>query len=444
MQFASTLLTNIDCFKQGKFNNFMNKKYISLWDKSAEESDYVGDLETIRIADVIVVGGGFTGLSTAYHSATLGLDVHVLEAKKIGYGGSGRNTGLVNAGLWLPPQDVDKHLGSKRGASLIETLGKMPEYVFSLIEKHQIQCEATQNGTIHAAHSPAGLKNLEGRANEWQRLGAPVQLLTAKETEDKTGTKKFYGGLLDNRAGTINPMGYVRGLARIALAAGARLSTGIKVEKISRSNDLWNVHCGAHVLKAKNVILATNAYTGDLWPGLQKTFTKINYFQVATSPIDEKVNPILSEGHGLWDTGKIMFSLRKDIHGRLIIGSMGSIIKGMDNLSERWAVRKLRRLFPNLGEITIESTWHGNIAMTQNYLFRIHKLADNLYTPIGYNGRGITTGTMFGKVFAELLTGKNEADLPVPITEPSSVKGRLLKQEFMRLAFTVNQFVKSL
>jgi glycine/D-amino acid oxidase-like deaminating enzyme len=139
-----------------------------------------------------------------------------------------------------------------------------------------------------------------------------------------------------------------------------------------------------------------------------------------------------------------MFSLRKDIHGRLVIGSMGSIVKGMEKMSERWAVRNLRRLYPELGEINIENAWHGNIAMTPNHLFRIHKLADNLYTPIGYNGRGITTGTMFGKVFAELLTGKEEAKLPVPITPLSPVKGRLLKQNLMHLAFTVNQFVKSL
>ena len=139
-----------------------------------------------------------------------------------------------------------------------------------------------------------------------------------------------------------------------------------------------------------------------------------------------------------------MFSLRKDIHGRLVIGSMGSIVKGMEKMSERWAVRNLRRLYPELGEINIENAWHGNIAMTPNHLFRIHKLADNLYTPIGYNGRGITTGTMFGKVFAELLTGKEEAKLPVPITQLSPVKGRLLRQNLMHLAFTVNQFVKSL
>ena len=422
----------------------MEEKYISLWDKSAEENDYAGHVETTRDADVIVVGGGFTGLSTAYHGAKLGLDIHVLEANKIGYGGSGRNTGLVNAGLWLPPQDVNKKLGTETGASLIETLGKMPEYVFSLIEKHQIQCEATQNGTIHAAHSVAGLKNLEARAQEWQRLGAPVELLTAKETEKKTGTKRFYGGLLDNRAGTINPMGYVRGLARIALAAGARISTGIHVEKLSRENGLWQVQFGEQILRAKAVILATNAYTDNLWPGLKQTFTKINYFNIATTPINEKLYSILPEGHGLWDTGKIMFSLRKDIHGRLVIGSMGSIVKGMEKMSERWAVRNLRRLYPELGEINIENAWHGNIAMTPNHLFRIHKLADNLYTPIGYNGRGITTGTMFGKVFAELLTGKEEAKLPVPITPLSPVKGRLLKQNLMHLAFTVNQFVKSL
>ena len=111
---------------------------------------------------------------------------------------------------------------------------------------------------------------------------------------------------------------------------------------------------------------------------LSKRSQKINYFNIATNPIDEKAHPILSEGHGLWDTGKIMFSLRKDLHGRLIIGSMGSIIKGMANLSERWAIRNLRRLYPDLTDITIESAWHGNIAMTPNHLFRIHRLAENL------------------------------------------------------------------
>ena len=132
---------------------------VSLWDASAAEDDFAAEMDGDNTTELAIVGGGFTGLSTALHAAEKGVDAHVRESRKIGYDGSGRNAGLVNAGLWLPPQDVRERLGEKRGSRLTKVLGDAPEYVFSLIEKHQIRCEATRNGTIHAAHSPkmAGL-----------------------------------------------------------------------------------------------------------------------------------------------------------------------------------------------------------------------------------------------------------------------------------------------
>jgi glycine/D-amino acid oxidase-like deaminating enzyme len=139
---------------------------ISLWDQTAEESDIAPEMQGDITTDLAIVGGGFTGLSTALHAAERGIDCHVLEARQIGYGGSGRNVGLVNAGLWLPPQDVRALLGEKRGNSLIATLWDAPEYVMSLIERHRIRCEATRTGTIHAAHSPAGFEDLSRRSAE--------------------------------------------------------------------------------------------------------------------------------------------------------------------------------------------------------------------------------------------------------------------------------------
>ncbi|MGZ0189098.1 MAG: NAD(P)/FAD-dependent oxidoreductase, partial [Alphaproteobacteria bacterium] len=160
-----------------------------------------GDMET----DVAIVGGGFTGLSSALHLAEAGRDCVVLEAEAIGYGGSGRNVGLVNPGVWLPPQDVRTILGEERGGAFVQTMGEMPAYVFSLIEKHQIRCEVTRSGTIHAAHSPAGFEDLSRRHEEWRRLGASVDLLSPEQTAEATGSNVFHGGLLDHRAGTINP-----------------------------------------------------------------------------------------------------------------------------------------------------------------------------------------------------------------------------------------------
>ena len=416
---------------------------ISLWDMSAAEPVYDSGLDGDLTCDVAIVGGGFTGLSTALHGAEAGLNCQVLEAEHVGYGGSGRNVGLVNAGLWLPPQDVHNRLGKAKGAELIDRLGKMPEYVFDLIEKHQIQCEATRTGTIHAAHSAKGYEDLARRTKEWKRLGAPVDLLGAEEVARKAGTSKFFGGLLDQRAGTINPMGYARGLARAAISAGAKISTGVRAVKLSRQGDLWKVKTNRGTVTAKYVVLGTNAYSDDLWPGLRQTYTMIHFFQLSTEPLGDRANHILPERQGLWDTNPIMFSLRRDAFGRLIIGSMGAVHGGKHGLSRRWAEKNLARLFPELGKVEFDNAWHGQIAMTPDHLFHIHRLADGLYTPVGYNGRGITTGTMFGKALAGLMTGAGEDTLPVPVTPLEPVSNRTLKTGFYHTAFAANQLIKS-
>ena len=416
---------------------------ISLWDTSAEEPDSSAAMDGDVTTDLAIVGGGFTGLSTALHAAERGLECHVLEAKRIGYGGSGRNVGLVNAGLWLPPQDVRAKLGEACGSGLIKTLGEAPAYVFSLIDRYQIRCEATRSGTIHAAHSPKGYEGLARRAEEWHRLGAPVDLLSREEAAAKIGSSAFHGGLLDHRAGTINPMGYVRGLARAALAAGAKISTNVTVRTLHRENKKWILETDQGTVTAKSVVLGTNAYSDDLWPGLKKIYTEIYFFQLATVPLGDRAKGILSERQGLWDTGLIMFSLRRDAFGRIIIGSMGKLIGGPNGLSRRWAARTLRRLFPDLGDVEFEESWHGSIALTPDHLPRIHRLDEGLYTPIGYNGRGITPGTMFGKAMAELLSGGQEADLPIPITDMKPARARVLMSQLYQAAFTANQLAKS-
>ncbi|SNT76320.1 NAD(P)/FAD-dependent oxidoreductase [Paracoccus seriniphilus] len=418
-------------------------KPISLWDMSAAERPHECPMDGDSTCDVAIVGGGFTGLSTALHAANLGLDCHVLEARHIGYGGSGRNVGLVNAGVWLPPQDVEKNLGKEAGSRLVQRLGELPDYVFSLIEKYQIRCEATRSGTIHAAHSPRGFQDLQRRAEGWHRRGVDVELLDAAETAKKTGTTRFFGGLLDRRAGTINPMGYARGLARAATSAGARISTGVTVTKITRAGDRWQLRTARGTVSAKYVVLGTNAYSDDLWPGLRQSFTKIHFFQLSTEPLGKRGEHILPERQGLWDTNQIMFSLRRDEFGRLIIGSMGSVLGGRKGLSRRWAQANLKRLFPELGKVEFDNAWHGQIAMTPDHLFRIHRLAEGVFTPIGYNGRGITTGTMFGKALAELMTGATEDTLPIPVTGLKPAANRTLKAGIYETAFTMNQLMKS-
>ncbi|MEL6209655.1 MAG: FAD-binding oxidoreductase, partial [Pseudomonadota bacterium] len=133
----------------------------------------------------------------------------------------------------------------------------------------------------------------------------------------------------------------------------------------------------------------------------------------------------------------------RDAEGRLLIGSMGTVLGGVEGgVSERWARRQIRRLFPDLGPVTFEEAWHGRIAMTPDHLPRLCVLDDGLYTAIGYNGRGITTGTIFGKAMAGLIAGEDPASLPLPIGPPGEVRLAPVMAQLYQAAFSANQVIK--
>ncbi|MCB2123616.1 MAG: FAD-binding oxidoreductase, partial [Rhodobacteraceae bacterium] len=151
----------------------------NLWRMTCGPALNLAPLAGDTTADVAVIGGGFTGLSAALHLAEAGARVVVLEAETVGHGGSGRNVGLVNAGLWTPPDEVEAALGSEEGAALNRALAAGPDLVFDLIARHGIECEAVRNGTLHLAHNASGLRDLQSRHAQQARRGAPVRLLDA-------------------------------------------------------------------------------------------------------------------------------------------------------------------------------------------------------------------------------------------------------------------------
>lgn len=187
-------------------------------------------------ADIVVIGGGYTGLSAALHLAEGGAHVALLEASEIGFGGSGQNVGLVNAGMWLMPDALPDTLDAPFGERLLEQLGRGPQTVFELIEKHDIECEVERAGTLHCA-----VGRIEARAEQWQKRGAPVLVLNAEATRSKVGGGDYTGALLDKRAGTIQPLACVRGLARAALAMGARIFTQSEAVTAQHNGLRWRI-----------------------------------------------------------------------------------------------------------------------------------------------------------------------------------------------------------
>ena len=392
-----------------------------LWKVSAPSPVTTNALTASITADVVIVGAGFTGLSAALHLASHGMRVVVLEAEEIGYGGSGRNVGLVNAGMWAMPDSLRTELGDVYGARLLQLLGDAPNLVFDIVQKYGIECEALQNGTLHCAVGSKGLKEITNRARQWQALGAPVRLLNAQETALKVGTEAYQGSLLDLRAGTIQPMAYVRGLAKAAVECGANIYTDTKVTKLEDSNRQWQLSTasGGNVTAPK-VVVATNAYSekDGLWPQLRTELIHLPYFNLATPPLNSEIREkILPERQGAWDTCQVLSSFRFDAAGRLIFGSVGSLTGHGASIHRNWGKRGMTKLFPELEGIDFEYEWYGMIGMTNNSLPRFHKLERDMYSFSGFNGRGIGPGTTLGRELARLIIGQiNEDDLPLPLS----------------------------
>ena len=238
-------------------------KQNNLWQETSEEKATFKLLEGTVESDITIVGGGYTGCSAALTAAENGLSVSLID-QQIGYGGSGRNVGLVNAGLWLPPEKVEGILGKKDGVKLNEALASAPDLVFNLINKNNISCNANRAGTLHCAHSQNGLKDIKIRHRQLSDRGAELKLLDENETELATGSSSFQGALLNEKAGTINPLSYCLGLARIAQSRGANIFESSLATKIEFQNDSWITYTDKGSIKSKKLLIATNAYLNDI------------------------------------------------------------------------------------------------------------------------------------------------------------------------------------
>ncbi|RWO40604.1 MAG: FAD-binding oxidoreductase [Mesorhizobium sp.] len=368
--------------------------------------------------DLAIVGGGIMGLSTALHAARLGLSVQVLDAGEIGQGASGLNGGQVIPGLKYDPEWLLEHFGPERGEALVNFAASTADAVFELIRDEKLAVPFVRNGWIQAAHTEAALKAAANRDRQWHARGADVRLLDAAEIAAKTGAQGYLGGWLDRRAGVIDPLAYTSELARVATATGVRIAGHQKVVRLNKSAGVWRVSTENGVqLQAKAVVLATNAYTDGLIPGLAQTIVPLHSFQIATAPLSpDLAATILPEGQAVSDSRRILVYYRKSADGRLVLGGRGRMALPTSAGDGAHLERALVRLYPVLSGVAIEKRWFGRVAMTPDHLPHIHEPEKGLLAVVGCQGRGVGLMAALGERIAGYLQSGDARQLPFPVS----------------------------
>jgi glycine/D-amino acid oxidase-like deaminating enzyme len=418
----------------------------SLWAATApaDPGDPLRRLEGRHNCDICVVGGGYTGLSTALHSAEDAADVILLEAAQPGWGASGRNGGQVIPGFKLDPDDIVNRFGSMRGEKLVEFSSRAPELVFDLIRRHQIDCSARRECWIHAVHGTAALAEEEERVRQWRARGADVEMLDRGETEALLGTNRYIASALDRRGGWLQPLAYARGLARAARQAGARLHAASPATNIVQRAKGWRVDTPKGSVEAAQVVLCTNAYTEGLWPRLARSLIPIVSYQVATEPLpDELRRTILPKGHCASDTHRLLKYFCIDPEGRLVMGGRGRFLENPGRDSFAHIVQSIERYFPQAAHTPLQFYWSGRVALTLGHFPHIFDLGPGMWAGGGYMGRGVAMASAMGSLLAQCASGADVASLPFPPTKPKPIPFHALRKPGIEIAVAWKRLLDS-
>jgi glycine/D-amino acid oxidase-like deaminating enzyme len=414
----------------------------SLWAAVTSAGPDLPELAGATEADVVVIGAGFTGLSTALHLREAGVDVAIVEAMEPGWGASGRNNGQVIPTLSRPdPDDIVARHGAV-GERFVGLLRDSAQTLFDVAWRYQIQAEQEQAGWIQPVHSPGRIKIAERRVRQWSKFGAPVELLSRDQTRQMLGSDAWFGGFWNKSGGHINPLALSRGLARAVLEQGCRIYARSPATGFERKNGRWIVRTEKGEISGRALILATNAYTGEfsksLMPDIAREAMPVLSWQMATQPLSETARATIIPGRqAMSDTHGELYFGRYDARNRLVTG--GAVI-GPGNKAERikqHVTERLQRLWPQIGPVEFDYVWNGYVGMTTDFLPRIHRLGPDAYGWTGCNGRAVALAIALGDELSKAVRGVPEKDLALPFTDPVPIPAHGLLRPFAPLMLMV-------
>lgn len=383
----------------------------SLWQATAVPRPPVVPLPGDTHCDVVVIGGGYTGLSTARSLAERGLAPIVVEAARIGWGASGRTGGVVSGKFRVGFRDIATRHGLETarrmhdlGLEAIETVGR-------LVEAYAIPgADLRTTGSLRCAYNAHTFEGLKAEA-AWLReaLGDDaVTILSAEEVAEETGARDFVGGMLNRHGGVIHPLNFVFGLAAGVRASGIPVHDETLVTRFRRDGDGVLVETPHGVIRARQVVIATNSYS-DLTTATAAVRSSIIPFRsamIATAPLaGTAAAGLLKSGRSYTETRRMMRWFRKS-GDRLLYGGRGAF--GREDSSSAFAALEtaMVRQFPELAGVAVTHRWSGLVAMTLDSLPHLGRLDDRVVYSVGYNGSGVALSAGIGRHVAALITGE--------------------------------------
>jgi len=379
-------------------------------------------------ADVVVIGGGYAGLSTARSLAQRGVAATLVEAHTLGFGASTRNGGIVHPGYKWGPRQLIKRYGKVVGPALYQDTLAGYETIKRVIADEAIDCGFREAGYIELAHAAIHVRGLRQERDSLAEIGVESRYVPPDHLRDEVGSDVYHGALVVPGGGLLHPGRYLAGLAAAAERAGADLHEGVRATGIRRQGDRrFVVETERGAIHARDVVVATNGYTDGVAPNLRRRVIPIGSYIIATEPLPEALAHELSpNGRGFFDTKNFLYYWHVSEDRRLVFGGRASFLPSSVERTAAILYRGMTRVYPRLAGARIEYAWGGNVGFTFDRMPHAGRTDDGVTYALGCCGTGVALMTNLGTQIGAWLAGGDPpvlASLKFPLV-PAPYEGR--------------------
>ena len=358
-------------------------------------------LEGEAVADIGIVGAGYSGLSTALHLAERGYEVAVMEANEVGWGASGRNGGQIVNGLNAGLDKIARNYGEERAAFVGGLVQEGGRIIRRIVKDYGIPCDL-KGGNLFTAYTAKHMAEFEAKQALWRSYGMDDhEMLDAEAVKTHVASDVYAGGMFDRTGGHLHPLNLALGEAEAIEDLGGRIYEGSALTR----QEGTVLHTATGSLRCKHVVLCGNAYLGDTVPALTNRVMPVSTQMVTTEPLGEQADALLPTDICVEDARYILDYFRLSADKRLIFGG-GTVYGGADPADVRAKLLpNLEKVFPQLKGVALDYAWSGNFALSFSRVPQMGRLEDGVYFAHGYSGHGVTGSHLFGRILADAIHG---------------------------------------